>query len=198
LTDAARGRAVRALQSLIAAGVSDDEAREQVIERFNVSERSARKWMAIAYREMASEAQVGRDQLLGTALRRRRLVMARAAKDGDWRTYLAAADSEAKLLGLNAPAQTEHHVVLTKVQDMSKAVVEVVRDFFADDPAQRARFVQALRARLNAQLVERPEKLPLVIDAGEPAPEVAAEEVVESAVARVVEPAGDAGARESV
>lgn len=166
LTSGARHRAIRQLQSLVAAGVSDDEAREQVAHGFDVSGRTASHWLATAYREMAQDAKVDRPQQLGTALRRRRLVMARAAKDGDWKTYLQAADSEAKLLGLNAPVQTEHRVVLTKVQDMSRAVVDVVKEFFADDPAQRAKFVQALRARLNAQLTARPEKLPLVIDAG--------------------------------
>jgi len=169
LTDGARRRGIRTLQSLVAAGVADDEARAQIVAHFDVSDRSARKWLDAAYREMAAEADIDRRQLLGTALRRRRLVMARAAKDGDWKTYLAAADSEAKLLGLNAPVQSEHHVVLTKVQDMSRAVVEVVQQFFADDPAQRARFVEALRQRLNAQLAERTEKVALVIDA-EPEP----------------------------
>lgn len=85
------------------------------MERFQVSDRSARKWLAVAYRGMAAEAAVERKQIVGTALRRRRLVMARAAKDGNWKTYRQAADSEAMLLGLNAPIQSEHHVDLTKV-----------------------------------------------------------------------------------
>jgi hypothetical protein len=149
---------------LVAAGVSDDEARDQIVERFNVSNRSARKWLDIAYREMAAEADVDRRQLVGTALRRRRLVMARAAKDGDWKTYLAAADSESKLLGLNAPVQTEHHVLIDKVQDMSKAMIDVVKDYFADDEIGRQRFVSMLRARVNAQLAARPDKSAIVID----------------------------------
>lgn len=188
LTNGARRRAIRQLQSLVAAGVSDDEARDQVSQSFDVSRRTASYWLAVAYREMAKDADVGRDQLLGTALRRRRLVMARAAKDADWRTYLAAADSEAKLLGLNAPIQTEHHVVLSKVQDMSRAVVDVVRDFFADDPAQQARFVQALRARLNAQLAARPAKDVLVLEAEA----VAAFEPGEAPDPRVAHDADDA------
>ena len=186
LTNGARRRALRTLQSLVSAGVPDDEARDEVIQRFNVSDRSARKWLDAAYREMAAEADLDRRQLLGTALRRRRVAMARSAKDGDWKTYLQAADSEAKLLGLNAPLQAEHHVVLSKVQDMSRAVVDVVKEFFADDPVQRVRFVAALRARLNAQLAERPEKVAIVIDAEgeevapiEPGKE---EEVVEAAM----------------
>lgn len=118
---------------------------------------------------MAAEVEVDRRQLLGTALRRRRLVMARAAKNSDWKTYLAAADSEAKLLGLNAPVQTEHHVLIGKVQDMSKGVVEVVQEFFADDPIQRGRFVEVLRARLASQLARRPD-VPLVVDAANEPP----------------------------
>ncbi|MBL8841968.1 MAG: hypothetical protein JNL90_10640 [Planctomycetes bacterium] len=202
LSRSLRRRAIRQLQSLVAAGISDEEAKAQVGETFNVTERTTRNWMATAYAEMAAEARVDREKLLGAALRRRRIAMARAMKDGDVRTYLAAADSEAKLLGLNAPVQTEHHVVLTKVQDMSRAVVEVVRDFFADDPVQRAKFVQALRARLNAQLAERPEKLPLVIEAGEPEPvaDEAGDEVEALAAAdvRAVEPTNEAPADEGV
>ena len=165
LPDVVRRKGVRQLQSLLAAGIEEAECCEQIATNFNVSQRTARNWLAIAYDGMSKEAVIPRAELLGMALRRRRLAMARALKDGDVRTYLAAADSEARLLGLNAAVQTEHHVVLSKVQGMSKAVVEVVRDFFADDPAQRARFVQSLRARLNAQLAERPEKVAVVIDA---------------------------------
>lgn len=165
LTDGARRRAIRQLQSLVAAGIPDDEAREQVIERYDVSGRTSRYWLEAAYKEMAAEADVDRKQLVGTAVRRRRLVMARAAKDGDWKTYLAAAESEAKLLGLNSPTQTEAHVVITKVQDMSKAVVETIADFYRGDPATWARFVKALRARLSAQIAKRPDALPIVIDA---------------------------------
>jgi hypothetical protein len=164
LTDGARRRAVRAIQSLVAAGIPDDEAREQVMAQFNVSNRSARKWLALAYHDMAAEVDVDRKQLLGTALRRRRLAMARSAKDGDWKTYLAAAESEARLLGLNAPVQTEHHVLIGKVADMSKAVVETIADFYGDDIETRRRFVQALQTRLNAQIARKPEPLALVID----------------------------------
>jgi hypothetical protein len=163
-----RRKAVRTLQSLLAAGVDESEACEQIVERFNVSSRTAHLWLRRAYEDLSKEVAVPRDELLGLALKRRRLAMAKAAKDGDWKTYLQAADSEAKLLGLNAPVQTEHHVLIDKVQDMSRAVVDVVKDFFADDPAQRARFVEALRTRLNAQLTERPDKVPILIDAGEP------------------------------
>jgi len=178
-----RRRAIRQLQHLIAVGVSDDEANAQVAESFNVSQRTARTWLARAYTEMTAEACVEREKLLGAALRRRRLIMARSAKEGDWRTALAAADSEAKLLGLNAPIQTEHHVLIDKVNDMSKAVVEVVRDFFADRPEERARFVMQLRQRLNAQLTQRPEKLAIVID--EPAAlEAGSDEPVEAFDAR--------------
>ena len=165
VTRSERRRAIRQLAHLIAVGVSDDEAKAQVAETFNVTDRTARKWIAIAYREMTAEAHVDRARLLGTALRRRRLFMSRAVKEGDWKTALAAAESEARLLGLNAPIQTEAHVVVTKVQDMTRVVVEVVRDFFADRPDERARFVQALQTRLNAQIARRPEPLPLVIDA---------------------------------
>jgi hypothetical protein len=160
-----RRKGVRTLQSLLAAGIEETEACEQVVEKFNVSSRTALLWLHRAYDELSKEVNVPREQLLGLALKRRRLAMARAAKDGDWRTYMAAADSEAKLLGLNAPVETHHHLVVTKIQDMTQAVVEVVKDFFADDPVQRARFIEALRLRLNAQLAEQAEPIGLVIDA---------------------------------
>jgi len=165
LPNAVRRRGVHAIQQLLAAGIEESECCEQIAERFNISERSARSWLSIALQDLAKEAAAPRDKLLGMALRRRRLAMARALKEGDLRSYIAAADSEAKLLGLNAPVQTEHHVLIDKVSSMSKAVVDVVNDFFQDDPAQRARFIEALRVRLNAQLAGRPEPIGIVVDA---------------------------------
>ncbi len=118
-----------------------------------------------AYRELAGEADQDRKKLLGVALRRRRVVLSRAAKKGDWKTYLAAADSEARLLGLDAPKQTEHHVLVERAQDLSKAVVDVVQDHFIDDPVGRARFVRALQDRLGAAITAKVDKRPLVIEA---------------------------------
>jgi hypothetical protein len=165
LTDGARRRAIRQLQSLVAAGVSDDEAREQVMKTNDVSSRTSRYWLQAAYEEMAADAEVDRRQLIGLALKRRRIAAARALRDGDTRAYLAACDSEARLLGLDAPARTQHTVLVDQVQGMSRAVVETIADFYRDDPATRTRFVQALQTRLNAQIARRPEPLPLVIDA---------------------------------
>jgi hypothetical protein len=164
LTNGARRRAIRQLQSLVGAGVGDDEAREQVMKTFDVSSRTSRYWLQKAYEEMAAEAEVDRRQLVGLALKRRRIAAARALRDGDTRAYIAACDSEARLLGLDAPARMQHTVLVEKISDMSKTVIEVVKDYFADDPAGRDRFVGMLRTRLNAQLTARPEKLPVVID----------------------------------
>jgi hypothetical protein len=77
-------------------------------------------------------------------------------------------------------------VIVEKIGDMSRAVVEVVRDFFTD-LGDRARFVEALRKRLNAQLAARPDKVALVIEAGDDA-EV---EIVEASDARSDEAAAD-------
>ena len=162
-----RRKGIRSLQSLLAAGVEEHEACEEVARQANVSLKSAFNWLRRAYEDLSKEANASRADLLGVALRRRRLVMARAARAGDWKTYLLAADSESKLLGLNAPVLTEHHVLIDKVNGMSKAVVEVISDFFADEPAQRARFVAALRTRLNTQLAQRPDKLAIVVDGPE-------------------------------
>jgi uncharacterized protein YoaH (UPF0181 family) len=160
-----RRKAVRSLQKLLAAGIDDSEAGEQVAEQFNVSSRTAHTWLRRAYEGLSKDVNVPREELLGLALKRRRVVMARAAKDGDWKTVLAAAESEARLLGLNAPVQTEHHVVMAKVQDMSDVMLETVKEFFGDDVAGRGRFVTMLRARVNARLAVRPEKATIVIEA---------------------------------
>lgn len=165
VTRGERRRAIRQLQYLVTAGASDDEAKAQIAESFNVSDRTARSWMAIAYNEMSAEARVDRQKLIGIALRRRRLFMTRAVKEGDWKTALAAADSEAKLLGLFAPILTETNIVVTKMRDMTRVIVGVVRDFFADRPDERARFIAALQSGLNAQLLARVAPPPLVIDA---------------------------------
>jgi hypothetical protein len=165
LTDGARRRAIRQLQTLVGAGVPDDEAREQVMKTFDVSGRTSRYWLQKAYEEMAAAAEVDRRQLIGLALKRRRIAAARALRDGDTRAYLAACDSESRLLGLDMPARVQHDVLFEKVGDMSRAVVDVVKDFFADRPDERTRFINALRTRLNAQVARPLTKPTLVIDA---------------------------------
>jgi hypothetical protein len=187
LTNIARRRAIRQLQSLLAAGVADDEARQEVGKSFDVSERTTRTWLRAAYCEMAAAAEVDRRQLVGLALKRRRMAAARALRDGDTRTFLAACDSESRLLGLDAPARTQHVVMLEHAQSLSRSVVETIADFYRDDPAQRARFVAALRTRLNAQLAQRPEKLALMIESGD----AGEDDLVEASVARTVEAIAD-------
>ena len=147
-----RRQGIEAIAGLIAAGIADSEAVRQIAQRYDVSKRTAQKWLNAAYRDLATEAEQDRSKLLGVALRRRRVVMSRAAKKGDWKTYLAAADSEARLMGLDAPKQTEHHVLVERAQDLSRAVVDVVRDHFIDNPVGRARFVRALQERLGAAI----------------------------------------------
>ena len=160
-----RRQAVQILQDLIAAGVSDADAVEQVAERYHVTSRTGRRWLAEAYAALSAVAEDDRRKLLGVALRRRRIVMARSARAGDWPTYLRAAESEAKLLGLDAPKQTEHHVLVEKAQDLSAAVIEVVRDYFIDDAEGQNRFVFLLRERLGIALSARSSASPLVLDA---------------------------------
>ena len=43
--------------------------------------------------------------------------------------------------------------------------VDVVKEYFADDPNGRDRFVQLLQKRINTTLQTRPEKVAVVIDA---------------------------------
>jgi hypothetical protein len=193
-TNGARRRAIRQLQSLVAAGVSDAEARESVMKTLDISGRTARYWLATAYEEMARDAEVDRRELVGLALKRRRIAAARALRDGDTRAYLAACDSESRLLGLDAPARTQHTVLVEQVAGMSKVMTDVVKEYFADDPSGRERFVSMLRARVNAQLAARPEKPTLVIDAGsEEVTQIASgnDEPVEASEARIVAPIAD-------
>src|SRR5574342_189856 len=85
-----RRRAIGQMRYLITVGVTDDEAKAQIAEAFNVSDRTARTWMRIAYEEMTAATLVDRQKLVGIALRRRRLFMTQAVKAGDWKTALAA------------------------------------------------------------------------------------------------------------
>jgi len=187
LTNGARRKAIRALQTLIASGIPDEAAREEIAQQFGVSTRTARLWGEAAYSQLAAEVDVDRKRLAGSALRTRRLILAQALKRGDFRLALAASDAIGRLLGLDAPTKVQHDVIVEKVGDMSRAVVDVVRDFFSDRPDERARFVEALRTRLNAQLAQRPDKVALVIDA----PEAGDEEVVEASDARAGPPTAD-------
>ena len=53
-----RRQAVQTLQGLLAAGVSDTEAREQIAERYDVSPRTSREWLAQAYAGLAEVPKV--------------------------------------------------------------------------------------------------------------------------------------------
>ena len=164
-----RRQGIEAVASLIAAGVADAEATRQVAQRYDVSKRTAQKWLKRAYADLAGEAEQDRRNLLGVALRRRRIAMSRAAKNGDWKTYLAACDSEARLLGLEKPRQTEHRVLIERTGEMARLIAETVRDELSHDPALRQRFIRALQERIGRALSTKPQALALVIDAEEPA-----------------------------
>lgn len=168
LTNGARRRAIRQVQAMLAAGADDDEVREYISTTLNLTARSANLYLGKAYAEMAAAAEVDRRQLVGLALKQRRIAAKTALRDGDIRTYLAACESSARLLGLDAPQKTQHTVLIDQARGLSAAVVDVVKDYFQDDPTGRERFVGMLRARLNAQLSARPDKLEVVIDAPDP------------------------------
>jgi hypothetical protein len=185
LTRGARRRAIRQIQTLLAGGASDDEVREHITTTLNLSTRSANYYLATAYAEMASAAEVDRRHLVGLALKQRRIAAKTALRDGDIRAYLAACESQSRLLGLDAPQRTQHTVLIDQARGLSAAVIFVVKDYFADDPVGRERFSGMLRARLNAQLSQRPDKVALVIDAGDEG------EVVESSDARAIEVTAD-------
>ena len=191
LTSGARRKAIRQLQNLVAAGVSDDEARETVMQNFDVSGRTASYWLAKAYRELSAEADVDRRQLVGSALRTRRLILSRAMKDGDWRLALASADSISRLAALDAPSRSQLVVMVEQVQSMSDVVVSTLKDTLADNPALLARVVGALRDRLNSQLTARVQKAPIVVNVeGNPAQlDAPAEESGEAPSSRTSAPA---------
>jgi len=155
LSTTERQQALHTLQGFLAAGISDRDAKAQIMERYNISERTARSWLKLAYRELSTDVAGDRQRILGLALKRRRLAMARAAKNGDWKTYLQAADSEARLLGLDAPRQTEHLVVSQRLQDAMKVVVEVIQDQFIDEPERQSRFIRALQDRISRALAQK-------------------------------------------
>ena len=60
-----RRQGIAAVASLIAAGIADAEAVRQVAERYDISKRTAQKWLAAAYQELASEAEQDHRSLLG-------------------------------------------------------------------------------------------------------------------------------------
>ena len=162
-----RRRAIHALQGLIAAGVPDVEAAEKIAVEYDVSQRSVRNWINRAYTDLSEVCAMDRDKLLGLALRRRRLVMSKSASSGDWKTYLAAADSEARLLGLEAPRQTEQRVIIERTGEMARLVAETIRDELDHDPALRQRFIESLQSRISSALQTKGRGNEVVIDTTE-------------------------------
>lgn len=194
LTNGARRRAIRTLASLVAAGIPDDEAREEVAQRFDVTARTARFWLEAAYRDMAKDAEVDRRLLVGSALRTRRLILARAMKNSDFKLALACADSISRLAGLDMPSRTELSVVTEQVADVTAAMTETIREYFTDD-VERTRFVQILRSRVNSTLQRRKNpKLAIEVDPA-PLPPEAIEagdgEAVEASDGRADAPTAD-------
>lgn len=167
LTSGARRRAIRQIETLLAGGATDDEVRDHICTTLNLSTRSANYYLARAYAEMAAAAEVDRRQLVGLALKQRRIAAKSALRDGDIRAYLAACESQSRLLGLDAPQITQHTVLINQARGLSAAVIDVVKEFFVDDHKGRERFSEMLRSRLNSQLAQRPDKVALVIEAGD-------------------------------
>ena len=152
-----RNQAIQLLQSLVAAGVDDAEARSQVAQRFNVTPRTARNWLVRAYRRFASEVPENVAEIRGLALRRRRIVLARAARENDWKTYLQAAVSEAKLLGLDQVIDRQW--IGKRFSDLLRLVITMVREFAREGEAPLDDIEEVLRYKLTPWMLGQDSQL---------------------------------------
>jgi hypothetical protein len=73
---------------------------------WGVSDRQIRRYMKVAYRQMAKAARRDRQQLLGLHLKKRRALYARCVKANENRTALQVIRDEAALQGLYPPTKT--------------------------------------------------------------------------------------------
>jgi hypothetical protein len=92
------------------------------------------RYIGRADKMIAESCRASRKKLLRRHLAQRRNLYAKAVSQGDMRTALAAADSEAKLLGLFAPIRVRHGgdkksgpIVIRDETDLDHATVEELR-----------------------------------------------------------------------
>src|SRR6185437_6820350 len=106
---ATKAEAMNRLQEvtkLLLAGAEFGEIRQFAAERqWDVSDRSVRRYMEVAYKRMADAAKRDSKQLLGRHLMQRRALYARCLKQGDHRTALNVLKDEAALQGIYPPTK---------------------------------------------------------------------------------------------
>jgi hypothetical protein len=159
----ARRGAILELQRLIAGGESDRTAMRMVRDRFGISVATAHRWLSIAYADWnRARRRMSRDSSLGFAIAVRRRAMALALErkkhvvvggriekvhDPDVRTYVAAADSEARLLGLldNDAIDSARATAKSFVADVIRDLIAVISEEVPDI---------SLRARLMSRFSE--------------------------------------------
>jgi len=142
----ARRGAIHELQRLIAEGTGDRAAMRILRERHGVSVATSHRWLNAAYADWnRSRRRMSRGSSLSFAVAVRRRAMSMALErqrhfvvggalvsvpDPDARTYLAAADSLAQLLGL---FELDGRLVLSaEIDSIMKDVVESVRAHVTD------------------------------------------------------------------
>lgn len=93
--------------SLLVSGASPEEVRHFLASNYDISPRQAAEYLGKAREVLRERAEPMRDEALGTALERYRSLYKTATLSGDLRAAIAAQTRIDKLLGLEAPLQTE-------------------------------------------------------------------------------------------
>jgi hypothetical protein len=97
---------LREVTKLLLAGAEFAEIRQFATDRqWGITDRSVRRYMEIAYKEMVDVSKRNRKELLGRHLMQRRALYARCLKQGDHRTALNVLKDEADLQGLYPPTK---------------------------------------------------------------------------------------------
>ena len=97
---------LREVTKLLLAGAEFGEIRQFAAERqWDVSDRSIRRYMEVAYKRMADASKRDSKQLLGRHLMQRRALYARCLKQGDHRSALNVLKDEASLQGIYPPTK---------------------------------------------------------------------------------------------
>ena len=168
LTREQRAKAIQQMATLIAGGATDTAAIQAIRDRFQVTAKTASRYRERVYAEWNRQARQKGGHHLSRALARRQMVMKAAMSrkkkqgddevaDPDWPLYLAAAESEARILGLNAPTQVE--IMETGAAHLMRAMIEAARRTI-HDRAVLAAFVAELQRQAQEGLRRRPDLLP--------------------------------------
>lgn len=133
---------------LIGSLVSEVKAREALMVKFDIPDRTAREVGIEARRMLRKEIEKSLEDSRAELVNRMRQTGRRALRKDAFNAAIKAAEVEAKLLGLNAPEKVDHRVMVQHASALAGPLIQAVLDE-VPDPATRKRIADRMGALLE-------------------------------------------------